>query len=295
MRRLIVALAIVAGCSSKEAPAAYGTFEANEVVVSSQTGGQLQSFTVSEGSQLQAGAVVATVDTIQLSLERTQTIAQRQATEARAVAAGGQIDVYTAQVGVAERAFERQKRLFAQKATTAQQLDQAERDYRTVIAQIAAARAQKASVEREVASGTARVEQIRDRISKSQVTNPVSGTVLTTYVRSGEVVQVGQPLYRIAKLDTLTLRAYITETQLASFKIGQSVQVSVDKGGSLATVTGTVISVASKAEFTPTPVQTREERADLVYAVKVSVPNPNGVLKIGMPADLRLASTGAGT
>ena len=295
MRGSFAVLVLVAGCASQETPAAYGNFEANEVVVSAQTAGQLESFTPSEGAQLSAGAVVATVDTTQLALERTQTIAQRQATEARAMAAEGQVGVYAAQVAVAERSFERQKRLFAQKATTAQQLDQAERDYRTVLAQVAAARAQKVSVDREAASTSARVEQIRDRISKSSVTNPVSGTVLTTYVRSGEVVQGGQPLYRIAKLDTLTLRAYISESQLTSFKIGQKVQVNVDQGGSITAVSGTVTSVAAKAEFTPTPVQTRDERADLVYAVKVAVPNPRGILKIGMPADLRIASAGAGT
>jgi len=175
-------------------------------------------------------------------------------------------------------------------AATAQSLDQAERDYRVLVAQIEAARAQQQSVAKEVASTDARIAQIRDRLAKSRVTNPQPGTVLTTYAKTGEVVQAGQPLYKIAQLDTLILRAYVTETQLTAVRIGDRVRVRVDRGkGALLTVPGVVTWVSSKAEFTPTPVQTRDERADLVYAVKVRVANPSGALKIGMPADLELA------
>ena len=117
-----------------------------------------------------------------------------------------------------------------------------------------------------------------------------------TYVKAGEVVQAGQPLYRIANLDTLTLRAYVAEKQLGSITLGQRVQVHVDQGdGSLRSVTGTVRWVSSKAEFTPTPIQTRDERSDLVYAVKVDVPNPRGALKIGMPADIQIAASPRGS
>jgi HlyD family secretion protein len=179
--------------------------------------------------------------------------------------------------------------LFDEKAATAQQLDQAERDYRTLGAQIAAARAQREGVTLQVAATQAQVAQIADRIAKSHVTNPTAGTVLATYAKGGEVVQPGQPLYKIANLDTLTLRAYVTEAQLASVKLGQKVRVNVDAGnGQVTPLSGTVSWVASKAEFTPTPVQTRDERADLVYAVKILVPNARGTLKIGMPADLDL-------
>ncbi len=287
---------LVLGCSGQGKPDAYGTFEATEVVVSSQASGQLRWFTPVEGTKLANGAVVGVVDTTQLGLERDQTIAQRAATEARANAAGSQIGVYEAQLGIARRNMERTKRLLDQHAATAQQLDLAERDYRTLVAQIAAARSQQQSVSREVTSSTARVAQIRDRIDKSQVTNPTTGTVLATYARAGEIVQPGQPLYRIANLDTLTLRAYVVETQLASLKLGQRVQVHVDQGnGALMTMPGIVSWVSSKAEFTPTPVQTRDERADLVYAVKVQVPNPRGALKIGMPADMDLGATPKGT
>jgi HlyD family secretion protein len=137
------------------------------------------------------------------------------------------------------------------------------------------------------------VAQVRDQIRKSRVLNPISGTVLTTYAKAGEFVQIGQPLYKIANLDTMELRAYVTEPQLAQVKVGQRVQVSIDAGEGRRTLSGTVSWISSQAEFTPTPIETRDERANLVYAIKVRVPNANGVLKIGMPADVQLATVTA--
>jgi HlyD family secretion protein len=287
--RLFALLLVVAvACGGDNEPDAFGNFEATEVVVSPQASGQLLWFTAAEGVPLTAGAIVGVVDTTQLALERLQVIALREAVAARAAEVRQQIDVLIVQRQIAARTYERTRRLFAEQAATAQQLDQAERDYRVLGAQIEAARAQEQSVAKDVASSDARVAQIRDRIAKSRITNPQSGTVLTTYAKAGEVVQSGQPLYKIAQLDTLTLRAYVTEGQLTSVRLGSRVQVRVDRGGELLTVPGIVSWVSSKAEFTPTPVQTRDERADLVYAIKVQVPNRSGVLKIGMPADVEL-------
>jgi HlyD family secretion protein len=287
-------LVVVGSCKGHDAPDAYGNFEANEVVISAQTTGQLLSFTPVEGQQLHAGDIVALVDTMQLALERQQIVAQREATGARANEVGEQIDVLEVQREVAQRNYERTRRLFEQHAATAQQLDQAEREYKVLVAQIEATRAQRTSVVKDVSSTEARIAQIRDRIAKSRVTNPQPGTVLATYAKAGEVVQPGQPLYRIANLDTLTLRAYVGEAQLSQVKLGSRVQVRVDRGnGNLLTLPGVVSWVASKAEFTPTPVQTRDERADLVYAIKILVPNPRGELKIGMPADLALSASSA--
>jgi HlyD family secretion protein len=290
---VVTLAAIVTACRDGDEPDAFGNFEATEVVVSPQANGQLLWFSPSEGTAIAAGAVVGVVDTMQLALERDQIIAQRDATGARMAEVNRQIGVLMVQRQIAERTYERTRRLFAEQAATAQQLDQAERDYRVLVAQIEAARAQQQSVTKEVAASDARVAQIRDRIAKSRITNPQQGTVLTTYAKTGEVVQTGQPLYKIAQLDTLILRAYITETQLTSVRLGSRVQVRVDRGkGELMTLPGIVTWVSSKAEFTPTPVQTRDERADLVYAIKVNVPNPNGALKIGMPADVQLAGPG---
>ena len=278
---------LVSGCNRGRQPDAYGTFEANEVVVSAQTTGQLLTFTPSEGTLLSQGAVVALVDTAQLALERAQIVAQREATGSRADEVTRQIGVLEVQRAIALRTYERTRRLFAQRAATAQQLDQAERDYKVLVAQIGAAQAQRHSVSKDLASGEARVAQIRETLGRSHIVNPEKGTVLATFVRAGEVVQPGQPLYRIANLDTLTLRAYVSEAQLHTIRLGLRVQVNIDGGGGkLIPLAGTIQWISSKAEFTPTPVQTRDERADLVYAVKVLVANQSGLLKIGMPADI---------
>jgi membrane fusion protein YbhG len=287
--RFVALLLAAAACHGGGKPDAFGNFEATEVVVSPQESGQLLWFTPSEGVSLPAGVVVGVVDTMQLALERQQIIAQREAVGARAAEVNRQIGVLVVQRQIAARTYERTRRLFAEQAATAQQLDQAERDYRVLGAQIEAAQAQLQSVTKEVASTEARVAQIRDRIAKSRITNPQAGTVLTTYAKAGEIVQTGQPLYKIAKLDTLILRAYVSEGQLTSVRLGARVQVRVDRGGKLLTLPGVVSWISSKAEFTPTPVQTRDERADLVYAIKVQVPNQSGALKIGMPADVELA------
>jgi HlyD family secretion protein len=290
MRRLAFLIPVLfAACNRDAKPDAYGTFEAIEVVVASQTTGQLLTFTPVEGMQLAKGSVIAIVDTSQLALQRAQVVAQREATGSRANEAARQISVLEIQRTIARRTYERTRRLFSQKAATAPQLDQAERDYRVLGAQIEAARAQQQSVLREMSSGSAQVAQIQERIGKSHIENPGRGTVLATFVHAGEVVQPGQPLYRIANLDTLMLRAYVSETQLHSIRLGQQVQVNVDSSGSNVTaLPGKISWISSKAEFTPTPVQTRDERADLVYGVKILVPNQGGVLKIGMPADVTL-------
>lgn len=284
---ILLLLASLVACYGEAEPDAFGNFEATEVVVSAQTVGQIMQFIPLEGMRLEQGAVVAVVDTTQLALERAQLVAQRSAVGARRTEVSEQLRVLEVQRDIAQRTYERTQRLHAEQAATAQQLDQAERDYRVLTAQIEAVRAQRASVGMDVASNDARVAQIGERLSKSSVVNPQAGTVLTTYARAGEVVQAGQPLYTIADLDTLVMRAYVTGSQLLSVRLGQQVEVHVDQGsGALLTIPGTVTWISPSAEFTPTPVQTRDERADLVYAVKVRVPNRDGVLKIGMPGDI---------
>jgi HlyD family secretion protein len=233
------------------------------------------------------GAIVASIDTVQLALERRQIQAQRDAVESRGAEVTEQLGVLAVQRDIAARAYERTLRLHAERAATSQQLDAAEREYRTLVAQIEAARAQRRSVGMEAGASEARVAQIAERISRSVVRNPQDGTVLTTYARAGEIVQPGQPLYRIADLDTLVLRAYVSGQQLSSVRLGQPARVRIDGGdGELRTLAGRVTWISPSAEFTPTPIQTRDERADLVYAVKVAVPNPRGALKIGMPGDV---------
>jgi HlyD family secretion protein len=235
--------------------------------------------------------------------------AQRDAAAAQRDAAKAQKAVLAAQYDVAKRTYERTRRLFDQQAATAQQLDQAERDYRMLeqqlnaqdeqIAaqdhqvaahreQIDATRAQRQTATEQVTSIDAQVARVSERIRKSQVRNPSAGTVLATYARAGEFVQAGQPLYKIANLASVDVRAYVAETQLAQIRLGSDAEVAIDTGtGTLRTLPGKVTWISSQAEFTPTPIQTREERTDLVYAIKIRVDNGENLLKVGMPADVR--------
>ncbi|MFL5383286.1 MAG: HlyD family secretion protein [Longimicrobiaceae bacterium] len=290
MRVLLPALLVVtvAGCR-KEKPDAYGNFEAEEVVVSAELGGRLLRFDAAEGEKLAAGAEVALLDTATLALQREEIVAQRGASEARTTEAQAQIRVLQAQLATAEREAARTRRLFRAEAATAQQLDRAEGEVRVLRERIHAAEAQIGTVREEASGAESRLAQVSERLGKSRVLNPVSGTVLTTFAEPGEFVQGGAPLYKIANLDTLTLRAYVSGAQLASVRIGGPVQVRIDAGRDrLETLPGRLSWVASEAEFTPTPIQTADERTDQVYAVKIRVPNRGGVLKIGMPGEVIL-------
>jgi HlyD family secretion protein len=299
------ALAVAAGCHRDAEPDAYGTFEAAEVVVSSQAGGTLEWFRPREGERVTPGALLGIVDTTRLALERRQLLAQQGATRSRATEVTRQIAVLQAQQVIAERTYARTRRLADERAATAQQLDQAEREVRVLRAQIAATRAQRSGAGEEVAASAARLAQLDESIRRSGIRAPITGTVLATYVHAGETVQPGQPLFRVASLDTLDLRAYVSQPQLAALRLGQQVTVHVDQlgGGAAGTgtpmpsgeparraITGTLSWISARAEFTPTPIQTRDERAELVYAIRVRVPNPDGRLKIGMPVDVTLGA-----
>lgn len=284
----VLAALPLAGCNRADEPDAYGNFEATEVIVSAETSGQLLWFTPDDGQKLDSGSMVGLIDTTQLALERDQVISERGAGTSRATEVSHQLDVLEAEREIAQRGYERTRRLHSEQAATAQALDQAEREYRVLGAQIEATRAQRRTVEHDITTTGARLAQIEDRLKKSRITNPQTGTVLTSYAEPGEFVQQGQPLYKIANLDSMELRAYVTEPQLSLVRIGQPAEVSIDVSGQdRKTLTGIVTWISAEAEFTPTPVQTREERADLVYALKIRVPNSNGAVKIGMPADVR--------
>ena len=290
---LALATVVLGACSRAAQPDAYGNVEVQDVVVGAQASGELLRFTAHEGERVAAGAVIGVVDTTESALQYRQAAAERAASESRTIAAARQVDALRAQYGVAQRALERTRRLFVQQAATAQQMDQAEREYRTLSAQVRAMEEQRRGAAQEEVAARLRGAQIRERIDRSRVVNPHAGTVLTTYARAGEVVRVGQPLYRIASLDTVDVRAYVAEPQLAAVRLGSHAIVSVDTGATRRRLRGLVTWISSQAEFTPTPIQTRDERASLVYAVKISVANPGGILKIGMPADVRFTTTAA--
>lgn len=338
MRPLILTLALAtaaAGCNRGPQPDAYGNVEATEVVVGAEAAGRLMTFTVDDGQTLERDAVVGAIDAAELKLQAQQASAQHGAAQARADEVQQQIAVVRAQrdaaaaqrdaalaqrralqsqAEIATRAHERMKRLYDQRAATAQQLDLAERDDRVLVDQITAADEQIRAHERQIAAADEQIKAVRaqertarqqitaaqaqsgqaaERVRKTEVRNPAAGTVLTTYARAGEMVQAGAPLYRIADLSALDVRAYVMEPQVAGIRLAQKATVTVDAGESRRTLAGEVTWISPRAEFTPTPVQTRDERADLVYAVKIRVPNPEGLLKIGMPVDVRFDGTQA--
>jgi HlyD family secretion protein len=292
---LAAGVALIAACNGAPDADAFGNFEAEEVVVSAQSSGQILQFLPVEGGELAAGTVTAVVDTTQLALERDQLLAQRRAIAARRAVVAEQLRSLEVQREIAQRTYDRTQRLHAQQAATTAQLEQSERETKVLAVQVEAARAGGAGVGAEFSALDARVAQVRDRLARASVINPVGGTVLATYARVGEMTQPGQPLYKVADLSTLDLRAYVTGAQLASFGIGDSVTVRVDDGAELRTYPGEITWVAGRAEFTPTPVQTRDDRSALVYAVKVRVRNADGALKIGMPGDVTLRAAPVAT
>ena len=154
--------------------------------------------------------------------------------------------------------------------------------------------AQAAAIDDQVAGIDAQLDGIDDRIANAAVENPTAGTVLSVVAEPGETVATGSPLYTVADLSSLRLRAYATGDQLARLRLGQPVEILVDDGdGGLLALRGTVTFIAADAQFTPTPIQTRDERAELVYAFDVRVPNPEGLLKVGMPGEVRFLDTPA--
>jgi HlyD family secretion protein len=282
--RFLAAVALVS--CREEGTDAYGNFEATEVTVAAEVGGRLLALGVEEGDRVSKGRFIGTVDTMPLILERRATAAKKAAGAARAREASSTIAALEVQRAIADRELARTERLLKSAAATAQQGDRAEREARVVREQLAGARAGRAGLTQELSALEAQVALIDDRIAKSRIISPLDGTVLTRYAEPGEFVQQGQPLFKVASLDSLTFRAYVSGSQLSALRLGQQVKVGVDRADSIATLPGRVTWIASAAEFTPTPIQTRDERADQVYAVKVAVANESGVLKIGMPGEL---------
>jgi membrane fusion protein YbhG len=286
-------VAVSSAACGKENADAYGNFEATEVTVASEVSGRLLSFRLEEGDRVARDTVVGIVDTIPLLLERQALAARRAAAAARTREAAANIAALEVQRSIADRDLARTERLLKQAAATAQQGDRAEHDARVAQEQLAGARAARGSAVQEVAALEAQVASVDDRLARSRITSPLAGTVLTRYVEPGELVQAGQPLFKLASLDSLTFRAYVSNAQLTQLRLGQQVRVSVDRADSLATLPGRVTWIASAAEFTPTPIQTRDERADQVYAVKIAVANLDGRLRIGMPGELTIAAEDA--
>lgn len=281
----------VVGCGSDQSTSdAYGNFESTEVTVSSEVAGRLIQFDVTEGQSVQAGSVIGLVDTTQFALRRDELRARRAAVRARFPGIVAQEEVLRTQRAVAARELDRFQQLVSEGAATTKTLDDLRGQLEIIDSQIASTRAANPPIMAELGVLDTQLELLEDQIHRARLTNPVTGVVLTTFASESELTSPGRPLYRIANLDTLELRAYVSGAQLPQIRLGEEVTVIVDSDASSnQTLRGTISWIASQAEFTPKFIQTKEERVGLVYAVKVRVPNPDGTLKLGMPGEIRFA------
>lgn len=289
MMRWSLPLALLLGACASDDTAAWGTFEAEEVTVAAQASGPVLHVSVREGDRVGAGDELAEVDTGPLALQRDELEARRATVTSRLGEVAAQREALQAQLDLARREEGRMQRLAAAAAATPQQVERAEREVAVLVAQLAGTEATRATIGREVAAIGTQVAQIDDRIVRSVVRAPHGGTVLVRLTEPGEVVAPGRPVLVMAALDTLTFRAWVSGAQLPMLRLGATVMVRTDGGeGRLLDHTGTITWIADQAEFTPTPIQTRDERITQVYAVRIAVANPDGMLKVGMPGELVL-------
>lgn len=286
---VIVLLPALAACAMEEpASDAYGNFEADQTTISAETGGRIVTYTVREGERLANGRIAAVVDTTGLVLERSALQARRRVVRSQVEGVLAQIDVLEEKRGIALRDRDRIARLVEDDAAARGQLDDVDDRIRVLDREIASVRTRISTIERESEAIDAQLAQLEERLDRHVVRNPIDGTVISSFAEVYELAAPGRPLYTIARLDTLVLKAFVSGAQLPGVRLGMVVDIVVDgPEGGLRTLPGTVARIASEAEFTPRLIQTREARVDLVYAVDVRVPNPEGLLKIGMPGEVR--------
>ncbi|MEN8157561.1 MAG: efflux RND transporter periplasmic adaptor subunit [Bacteroidota bacterium] len=279
-------LTLFLSCSGNEEGAgAYGNFEANEVIVSAEAQGRIVTFEPVEGTRLKEGEVVVVIDTTQLTLKKEQLESGKTSLGARIRTLDAEVHANRVQLKNLEREEQRIDRLVEGGAATSKQKDDIVGQIALMEAKIAAVESQDASVHAERRTLEIQISQVEDQIRRSSVRNPVDGVILAKYREKGEMAMPGQPLYKTASMDTLILRAYISGEQLSAVKTGQVVQIMYDVPGGMKECSGVVSWISPRAEFTPKIIQTREERVNLVYAIKVQVPN-EGSLKIGMPGEV---------
>lgn len=289
---IVVTLFLFSACKEETKTSdAYGNFEAVSTIVASEANGRLLFLKVEEGQKLEKGTLVALVDTTNLHLQKLQLQAMLQTLPQKTKDASPDIAVLEDQKRNLLREIDRVEKLVKDKAATPKQLDDLEGELVVVNQRIQAAISQTQIANRGILSEQepikAQIATLEENIRKSYVYNPVSGTVLTKLAEPSEVVGFGTPLYKIANLDYLDLRAYASGIQLQDIKIGQKVKVLIDAPeDAFHELAGEITWIAENAEFTPKTIQTKEERVNLVYAFKVRVPN-DGKLKIGMPAEVQ--------
>jgi len=284
---IVMGLSIVSCNSNKDASDAFGNFEADDQIVSSEIPGKLLSSNFEEGMTLAKGAEIAVVDTVPLVLQVAQLESQMATIQARKQSVKTQIAVIEQQKKNLEKDKVRIGNMFKDGASTQKQVDDVNGNMDVLSKQIASTRSQETVLSGETKGTSTQLAQLRDKISRCRILSPINGLVLERYKKTGELVGQGQSLCRMADVSSLNLRVYVSGDQLPHLKIGQKVKVLIDDTASKnRTLEGTVTWIATEAEFTPKIIQTKVERVKLVYAVKVKVSN-DGSLKIGMPGEIK--------
>ena len=284
---------MLAACGNNEkAYDATGTFEATETTVFAEQSGALLTFDVSEGDSLPMGREVGLIDTTQTWLKIQQLDATKDLYQSQKPDMERQIAATRQQLAKAQQDEQRYRELVADGAAPSKMLDDAASHVkvlqRQLDAQISSLSTSTRALDKQTAAADVQIDQLRDMLRKCHVVTPVKGTVLEKYVERGEFVNVGKPLFKIADTEAMHLRAYLTSAQLQHIKLGQQVKVFADYGaGQRKEYDGTISWISSRSEFTPKTILTDDERADLVYAVKVAVKN-DGFVKIGMYGELKL-------
>lgn len=288
----LVTMTTTTSCADKQEYDATGIFEATTVTISSETSGKILSMPAEEGDTVFDGQTIAQIDTVALSLQYMQMLSRQKATHGSLPDVAAQAAALRSQISHAQQEVERQSRLLSDGATTQKNYDDATAQLRTLRAQLqgllSSLSTNTTTINDNAAAAQYQSEQIAEMISRSTLRSPLTGTILTRYAEPGEYAMPGKPLYKVANLNEIYLRSYFTASQLADISIGQNVTVIADFGGdSQYEYPGTITWIADESEFTPKSIQTRDSRANLVYAVKVRVTN-DGRLKIGQYGEVRL-------
>ena len=284
---------MMAACGGNEkAYDATGTFEATETTVYAEQSGALLSFSVNEGDMIEAGKEVGLIDTTQTWLKIQQMAATKEVYQSQKPDLERQIAATRQQLSKAQQDEQRYRELVADGAAPSKMLDDASSQVKVLQkqldAQISSLSTSTRSLDKQTVAANVQIEQLRDMLRKCHIVTPTKGTVLEKYVERGEFVAIGKPLFKIADTEQMFMRAYVTSAQLQNIRIGQHVKVFADYGnGQKKAYDGTVSWISSRSEFTPKTILTDDERADLVYAVKVAIKS-DGYVKIGMYGELKL-------
>jgi len=291
---LLIAAAgtVIMSCAGKGSWDATGTFEATEITVSSETAGKILYLNTEEGNTLTAGEVAGVIDTTQLYLQKLQLQKSSAALKSGRPDIQKQVSALREQIAKQEIEKRRVQNLLKDGAATTKQLDDVNSSLKVLngqlSAQLSSLNNSTASINDNSSAMDLQISQINDKLEKSHIKAPVTGTILAKYSEAGEFANIGRPLFKIADLDNIYLRAYFTSEQLSKIKLGQKVNVTADFGGNKTfDYQGQITWIASESEFTPKTIQTKDSRADMVYAVKIAVKN-DGRIKIGMYGEVKL-------